>query len=175
MIDPNNEAERNRKTYIEPALMTQRHFDGLLDYSTSVPTGVYLWKQWRMHRPDGSRFLREYVEGGAEEGEIVMVTHRWPIDQDPHRWPIDEDPATGVAEHPKLERLRDAALRVEEIFGPPDGSMLEFLAPEQADAIRDYWDAVEAIKPVGDGKPPTQYLRPKVVAMDARANDPDTT
>ena len=76
---------------------------------------------------------------------------------------------------PRLERLRDAALHLDEIFPRPDRSMLEFTGPEHRDAMVEYWDAVDQLKePDADGKPPTQYLRPKVVGMHAKAIKPKT-
>ncbi len=74
---------------------------------------------------------------------------------------------------PRLERLRDAALKLADIFPRPDESMMEFMEPEHRAAMHAYWDAVDQLQPLdATGKPPTQYLRPKVVGMDARALKP---
>ncbi len=76
---------------------------------------------------------------------------------------------------PRLERLRDAALALDEFFGRPDASMLEFMEPPRRAAMVEYWDAVDQLKPPdASGKPPTQYLRPRVVGMDAKAIKPRT-
>ncbi len=76
---------------------------------------------------------------------------------------------------PRLERLRDAALVMDDLFGRPQNSILEFLKPEERDAMVEYWDAVDQLKPPdASGKPPTQYLRPKVVGMQAKAIKPET-
>ena len=74
---------------------------------------------------------------------------------------------------PRLERLRDAALKLDEITDRPDASIMAFVESEQRDALVEYWDAVDQLKPPGpDGRPPTQYLRPRPVGMHARVKKP---
>ena len=76
---------------------------------------------------------------------------------------------------PRLERLRDAALKLAEIFPRPDESMMEFMEPDHRAAMNAYWDAVDQLKPPGsDGRPPTQYLSPRPVGMRAKAIKPET-
>ena len=77
---------------------------------------------------------------------------------------------------PRLERLRDAALKLADLFPRPDESVMEFLEPDRRAAMNEYWDAVDQLKPPdATGRPPTQYLRPRAVGMHAKAIKPETT
>ena len=74
---------------------------------------------------------------------------------------------------PRLERLRDAALKLAEIFPRPDASVMELMEPDHRAAMNAYWDAVDQLKPPdATGRPPTQYLRPRAVGMRAKAIKP---
>lgn len=76
----------------------------------------------------------------------------------------------------RLTRLRDAAMRLDDIFGRPDDAALELLVAEHRKAMVEYWDAVDGLKPADEtGKPPTQYLRPRPVGMQAKARKPETS
>ncbi|KGP01105.1 hypothetical protein JT27_15005 [Alcaligenes faecalis] len=62
------------------AVMTQRQFDSLADYSRSMPTGVYPGKCWKAVMSDGRSYLRWYgiVEGRDDlcsnnQREILIV------------------------------------------------------------------------------------------------------
>lgn len=57
---------------------------------------------------------------------------------------------------PRLERLRDAALKLADLFPRPDDSVMEFMEPEHRRAMVEYWDAVDQLKPRdATGRPPT--------------------
>jgi hypothetical protein len=66
------------------AVMTQREFDGLLEYSCSVPTGQSIGKRWKVDRWFGSKlkngprwwmgeYSRDFKDGrGVEMVEMVF-------------------------------------------------------------------------------------------------------
>lgn len=57
-------------------LVTQKEFDTLLEYSTSIPTGVTIGKTWKRHnyvfKVNGKTF-----NGGWLPGNAKLVEERW--------------------------------------------------------------------------------------------------
>ena len=52
--------------------MSQKEFDNLLEYSTTIPTGVTIGKVWKRRGLGNSWFMGEYVDVGAE-----MINIKW--------------------------------------------------------------------------------------------------
>lgn len=55
------------------AVMTYKAFDRLLDYSDSVPTGVYDGKMWKA-RLDGNWYLRWYSTARSNPDKCIIHT-----------------------------------------------------------------------------------------------------
>ena len=47
--------------------------DGIMEYSTTLPTGEYAGKRWKRRQSDGW-MLGEYVDDGADDGTLLI---RW--------------------------------------------------------------------------------------------------
>lgn len=55
------------------AVMSRRSLDQLMDYTHTVPTGVYVGKMWKC-KHDGVWFLRWY--GPSEEADMCSINTR---------------------------------------------------------------------------------------------------
>ena len=62
---------------VPPHEMTQQQFDELLDYSHSLPTGVFLGKQWKA-KVKGRYVLREYLPHPTDAAKAIIKEHAWP-------------------------------------------------------------------------------------------------
>ena len=49
-------------------------FNRLLEYSSSLPTGTTIGKQWKTQMGDGSWWLREYIDIG--DPQVVGITSK---------------------------------------------------------------------------------------------------
>lgn len=62
---------------METTYLTQKEFDGLLEYSTSIPTGTTIGKKWKRHRyyfknAKGKRFNAGYLPTDA-----ILISEEW--------------------------------------------------------------------------------------------------
>jgi hypothetical protein len=62
---------------METTYLTQKEFDTLLEYSTSIPTGTTIGKRWKRHRyyfknTKGAKFNAGYLPG-----DVVLISDEW--------------------------------------------------------------------------------------------------
>lgn len=66
------------------AVMYQRDYARLLNYSTSLPTGVYPGKMWRAMNPsEGEWYLVWFIENDSVESMCLILSREIIIEEDP--------------------------------------------------------------------------------------------
>ena len=58
------------------AYLTQEEFDALMEYSTTVPTGQMIGKQWKAQDGSGTWYLREYTKDPQGDPKMVAIETR---------------------------------------------------------------------------------------------------